>query len=192
MDQEETSDPAAAAPPPQAPVPDDRVTCRGTVGPLKENWQQWSSDHQASQKQNPFSQQVCGAPPPTGLPQRGQRGYGRPLEGSMTERRGRDAHTHVGREVEELCAAIRAIGRRGEEGADAGLGGTGAGDRGGAAGRGTGSVTVEFGRLFEHYVTISNKLVGVLLRARRQGLVHFDGEMLWQGQDDRVVITLRQ
>ncbi|XP_059909310.1 actin-binding Rho-activating protein-like [Gadus macrocephalus] len=172
MDQEETSDPAAAPPPPQAPVPDDRVTCRGTVGPLKENWQQWSSDHQASQKQNPFSQQVCGAPP-AGLPQRGQRGYGRPLEGSMTERRGRDAHTHVGREVEELCAAIRAIGRRGEEG-------------------GTGSVTVEFGRLFEHYVTISNKLVGVLLRARRQGLVHFDGEMLWQGQDDRVVITLRQ
>uniref|UniRef100_A0A8C5AP14 Costars domain-containing protein n=1 Tax=Gadus morhua TaxID=8049 RepID=A0A8C5AP14_GADMO len=67
-----------------------------------------------------------------------------------------------------------------------------AGDRGGAAARGTGSVTVEFGRLFEHYVTISNKLVGVLLRARRQGLVHFDGEMLWQGQDDRVVITLRQ
>uniref|UniRef100_A0A8C7F2P0 Si:dkey-29b11.3 n=1 Tax=Oncorhynchus kisutch TaxID=8019 RepID=A0A8C7F2P0_ONCKI len=53
-------------------------------------------------------------------------------------------------------------------------------------------VTVEFGKLFEHYVNISNKVVGILLRARKQGLVSFEGEMLWQGQDDRVLITLLQ
>uniref|UniRef100_A0A8C2WY85 Si:dkey-29b11.3 n=1 Tax=Cyclopterus lumpus TaxID=8103 RepID=A0A8C2WY85_CYCLU len=53
-------------------------------------------------------------------------------------------------------------------------------------------ITVEFGKLFEHYVTISNKLVGVLLRARKQGLVDFEGEMLWQGKDDHAVITLMQ
>ena len=106
----------------------------------------------------------------------------------MTERRGKDAHTHISREVEELCAAIRTIGRR--EGGD-GLRDGGVGDRG-CAEHGTETVTVEFGKLFEHYVTISNKLVGVLLRARKQGLVHFEGEMLWQGQDDRVLITLCQ
>uniref|UniRef100_A0A673CRI2 Costars domain-containing protein n=1 Tax=Sphaeramia orbicularis TaxID=375764 RepID=A0A673CRI2_9TELE len=51
-------------------------------------------------------------------------------------------------------------------------------------------ITVEFGKLFEHYVTISNKLVGILLRARKQGLVDFKGEMLWQGKDDHEMITL--
>uniref|UniRef100_A0A672MK88 Actin-binding Rho-activating protein-like n=1 Tax=Sinocyclocheilus grahami TaxID=75366 RepID=A0A672MK88_SINGR len=55
-----------------------------------------------------------------------------------------------------------------------------------------GRVSVRFGMLFERYVTISNKLVGVLLRARKQGLVHFEGEMLWQGRDDGVLITLLQ
>uniref|UniRef100_A0A4W6EHQ3 Costars domain-containing protein n=1 Tax=Lates calcarifer TaxID=8187 RepID=A0A4W6EHQ3_LATCA len=53
-------------------------------------------------------------------------------------------------------------------------------------------ITVEFGKLFEHYVTISNKLVGILLRARKQKLVDFKGEMLWQGKDDHVLITLLQ
>lgn len=82
------------------------------------------------------------------------------------ELRGRDAHTHISREVRELREAIKRIGEPGKV------------------------VTVEFGKLFEHYVTISNKLVGILLRARKQGLVEFDGEMLWQGRDDHVVITL--
>uniref|UniRef100_A0A4W4HQ62 Actin-binding Rho-activating protein n=1 Tax=Electrophorus electricus TaxID=8005 RepID=A0A4W4HQ62_ELEEL len=79
-----------------------------------------------------------------------------------------DAHSHVSREVLELCLVIRQIGKSQEDGRAA----------------------VEFGRLFEHYVTISNKVVGVLLRARRQGLVHFEGEMLWQGRDDHVLIML--
>uniref|UniRef100_A0AAY4E7V4 Costars domain-containing protein n=1 Tax=Denticeps clupeoides TaxID=299321 RepID=A0AAY4E7V4_9TELE len=57
---------------------------------------------------------------------------------------------------------------------------------------GDGRPAVDFGTLFERYVTISDKLVGVLLRARKQGLVHFEGEMLWQGRDDHVVITLLQ
>uniref|UniRef100_A0A8C7XA42 Si:dkey-29b11.3 n=1 Tax=Oryzias sinensis TaxID=183150 RepID=A0A8C7XA42_9TELE len=77
-------------------------------------------------------------------------------------------------EVQELCQVIRSIGELKER-------------------DGTGTViTVEFGKLFEHYVTISNKLVGILLRARKQRLVHFEGEMLWQGKDDHVVISLEQ
>uniref|UniRef100_A0A674ACC5 Si:dkey-29b11.3 n=2 Tax=Salmo trutta TaxID=8032 RepID=A0A674ACC5_SALTR len=106
--------------------------------------------------------------------QRDQDGYGRPLEGSLTEQRGQDAHVHISREVEELCQVIRDIGES-------------CGDGGGEKGP---VVTVEFGKLFEHYVNISNKVVGILLRARKQGLVSFEGEMLWQGQDERVLITL--
>ncbi|EMP39086.1 Actin-binding Rho-activating protein [Chelonia mydas] len=53
-----------------------------------------------------------------------------------------------------------------------------------------GNVRVTFRQLFETYVTISNKVVGILLRARKYGLVQFEGEMLWQGKDDNVIITL--
>lgn len=51
-----------------------------------------------------------------------------------------------------------------------------------------GSYSIQFGKLFEAYTKISNKLVGMLLRARKQGLVMFEGEMLYQRRDDHVVI----
>uniref|UniRef100_A0A670HY17 Actin-binding Rho-activating protein n=1 Tax=Podarcis muralis TaxID=64176 RepID=A0A670HY17_PODMU len=71
-------------------------------------------------------------------------------------------------EVEELCLVISSVGERGQDG----------------------QVRITFKQLFDRYVTISNKVVGVLLRARKHGLVDFEGEMLWQGKDDDVVITL--
>lgn len=145
---------------------DSAETCTVSVKGLTENWQKWSNDHCENQKHNPFSN---GRVMPPGI-QRGQEGYGKPLEGSKTEQRGKDAHSHISREVTELCQVIRDIGVNG----------------------GDGKPAVRFDALFEHYVTISNKLVGVLLRARKQGFVHFEGEMLWQGRDDGVVITLLQ
>ena len=50
--------------------------------------------------------------------------------------------------------------------------------------------SINFGRLFEIYTVISNKVVGILLRARKYGFVAFEGEMLFQRKDDHVVITL--
>ncbi|XP_007550748.1 actin-binding Rho-activating protein [Poecilia formosa] len=150
---------------------DDRATPNVSVKGLKENWQKWSSEHQESQKLNPFShdtrQTVVAL-------HRGQDDYGRPQQGSLTEKRGKEAHTHIGREVQKLCEVIRDIGQHD-------------GDRREDHRKG---ITVEFGKLFEHYVAISNTLVGILLRARKQGLVDFEGETLWQGKDDHVVITL--
>ncbi|KAM8846581.1 actin-binding Rho-activating protein [Synchiropus picturatus] len=147
------------------------VSAKNTVSVkgLKDNWQKWSTEHQQYQKNNPFSHDTRTSP---AVLQRGVEDYGRPQQGSLTERRGKDAHTHVSREVEELCQVIRNIGSQNKEYRD--------------------GVTVEFGRLFEHYVNISNKLVGILLRARKQKLVDFEGEMLWQGKDDHVAITLLQ
>lgn len=49
---------------------------------------------------------------------------------------------------------------------------------------------MKFRPLFNIYTRVSNKLVGVLLRARKYGLVEFDGEMLFQGRDDSVQIRL--
>ncbi|XP_031134215.1 actin-binding Rho-activating protein-like [Sander lucioperca] len=155
---------------------DDTAACFVSVKGLKENWQKWSDEHREHQKLNPFSHDTR---PCVVVPQRGQDHYGRPLQGSMTEQRGKDAHTHISREVEELCEVIRNIGEPRDKD----------GDGSGSKGR---DITVEFGKLFEHYVTISNKLVGILLRARKQRLVDFEGEMLWQGKDDHAVITLLQ
>lgn len=152
------------------------AACISSVKGLKENWQKWSNEHQEYQKNNPFSHDTK---PSVAVPKRGQDNYGRPLQGSMTEQRGKDAHTHVSREVQELCEVIRSIGEPGDKDED------GSGSSGKVA-------IVKFGKLFEHYVTISNKLVGILLRARKQRLVDFEGEMLWQGQSDHVIITLLQ
>ncbi len=56
----------------------------------------------------------------------------------------------------------------------------------------TGVCELTFGELFRIYVVVSNKLVGVLLRARKHGLVDFEGETLFQGRDDHKVVTLRK
>lgn len=137
------------------------------VDDLRRSWQSWAEDRIEYQRHNPFSNDSR----PVTKNVRAQRGdsiYGRPPEGSKTEQRGKDAHTHVGKEVEELCLIMRNIGEKGEDG----------------------NVRVTFQQLFETYVTISNKVVGILLRARKYGLVQFEGEMLWQGKDDKVIITL--
>ncbi|XP_026228398.1 actin-binding Rho-activating protein [Anabas testudineus] len=156
--------------PPPSQFSEDTAVCIVSVKGMKENWQKWSSTHREYQKHNPFSQDARVS---VEVPQRGQDEYGRPLKGSMTEQRGKDAHTHISREVQELCEVMVNIGELREK--DGGK-----------------VIAVEFGKLFEHYVTVSNKLVGILLRARKQKLVDFEGEMLWQGKDDHVVINLLQ
>ena len=94
--------------------------------------------------------------------------YGRPPPGSKTELRGRKAGMLISGEVVEVCYNILRIGYRCPDG----------------------TYIVNFGTLFEMYTKISNKLVGMLLRARRQGLVQFEGEMLFQGRDNHVIIKL--
>lgn len=96
------------------------------------------------------------------------RSYGRPKEGSRTEYRGKQAGVHISNEVVDLCEIIETLGRQQPDG----------------------SVGVTFGELFDMYTKISNKLVGMLLRARKQKLIDFEGEMLFQRRDEHVVIRL--
>lgn len=49
---------------------------------------------------------------------------------------------------------------------------------------------ITFGELFDIYVYISNKVVGLLLRARKYELLIFEGECLFQKFHDHVPITL--
>ncbi|KAM6170744.1 actin-binding Rho-activating protein [Erethizon dorsatum] len=138
------------------------------VGSLTGRWQQWADEHIQTQKLNPFSEEFDYELAMSTRLHRGDEGYGRPKEGTKTAERAQRAQRHIHREITEMCLVIRTMARH----------------------RRDGRVQVTFRELFDRYVHISDKVVGILLRARKHGLVHFEGEMLWQGRDDHVVITL--
>uniref|UniRef100_A0A8C6SP43 Actin-binding Rho-activating protein n=1 Tax=Neogobius melanostomus TaxID=47308 RepID=A0A8C6SP43_9GOBI len=140
-----------------------------SMGDIKSRWQQWSVQHVEGQKLNPFSEEFD---PDYAMAQRlkkGDSGYGRPKEGSKTAERGDRAHRHIHREMEEMVWIIKDMGSKDKEG----------------------RTVISFGRLFDRYVKISDKVVGILLRCRKHKMLDFEGEMLWKGQDDDVMIILR-
>ncbi|KAL4001768.1 Costars family protein [Acanthocheilonema viteae] len=93
--------------------------------------------------------------------------YGRPTHGSKTEARGIKAGDYVMREVLFLCEVINTH----------------------AEGEPPNRI-IRFGPLFYIYAHYSDKLVGMLIRARKYKLVDFEGEMLYQRQDDDKIIRL--
>uniref|UniRef100_A0A672I049 Actin-binding Rho-activating protein n=1 Tax=Salarias fasciatus TaxID=181472 RepID=A0A672I049_SALFA len=138
------------------------------VGNLKSRWQDWASEHTVNQRLNPFSEYFDYDYSMSLRLQKGQEGYGRPKEGTKTAERAKRAEQHIHREIDDMCYVIRTMADRDPDG----------------------RTRVTFGQLFDRYVRISDKVVGILMRARKHGKVAFEGEMLWQGQDDGVIITL--
>ncbi|XP_012725853.2 actin binding Rho activating protein b [Fundulus heteroclitus] len=138
------------------------------VGNLKSRWQNWAVEHTVSQKLNPFSEYFDYDYSMSLRLQKGEEGYGRPKEGTKTAERAKRAEQHIHREIDDMCYVIRTMADPDPDG----------------------KTRVTFGQLFDRYVRISDKVVGILMRARKHGKVAFEGEMLWQGQDDGVIITL--
>uniref|UniRef100_A0A183CN75 Costars domain-containing protein n=1 Tax=Globodera pallida TaxID=36090 RepID=A0A183CN75_GLOPA len=93
--------------------------------------------------------------------------YGRPLVGTKSQARGVKGGQHVMREVIFLCEMIEQNG----DGTPP-------------------DCYIKFGPLFYMYSRISETLVGMLIRARKYGLLDFEGEMLYQRQDDHKKIRL--
>ncbi|XP_055857400.1 uncharacterized protein LOC129920189 isoform X2 [Episyrphus balteatus] len=125
------------------------------------------SKHQESQHLNPFSQSgVGGLPKPTF--KKGE--YGKPLAGSLTEQRGQKANIHVLKEMLELCQIIDSEGYDVKDEPE--------------------MKVIPFGELFNIYTYISDKVVGILLRARKHKLVEFEGEVLFQHRDEDVPVFL--
>ncbi|PAA55479.1 hypothetical protein BOX15_Mlig004182g2, partial [Macrostomum lignano] len=136
-------------------------------------WNSRSHAAFAEQARNPFSSRFAAIESSSSAAgRRRDPGYGKPPEGSRTEARGFAAHDRISAEITELCELIKQIGRRVVL----------------SDGKQTWQTT--FGELFSVYERISNKVVGVLLRARKHGLVDFQGEMLFQGRDAAVAVTL--
>ncbi|NXP50347.1 ABRA protein, partial [Heliornis fulica] len=138
------------------------------VNNLKDRWQEWADQHILTQKLNPFSEDFDHELAMSTRLHKGDEGYGRPKEGTKTAERAKKAESHIHREIRDMCFIIKSMAKP----------------------RPDGKIQVTFGELFERYVRISDKVVGILMRARKHGLVDFEGEMLWQGRDDDVVITL--
>jgi len=122
-------------------------------------------------------------------------GYGTPIPGSKTEARGKLAHQRVSREIWELCCIIEEHGitrkkkipkkKKNVEAQNEHNH-----DETEVEEEFTTTSKIDFGTLFKIYTYISDKLLGMLLRARKYGLVDFEGECLFQRQDDDVIITL--
>ncbi|KFQ81656.1 Actin-binding Rho-activating protein [Phaethon lepturus] len=138
------------------------------VNSLKDRWQEWADQHIITQKLNPFSEEFDHNLAMSTRLHKGDEGYGRPKEGTKTAERAKRAEAHIHREIRDMCFIIESMAKP----------------------RPDGKIQVTFGELFERYVRISDKVVGILMRARKHGLVDFEGEMLWQGRDDNVIITL--
>ncbi|XP_030073895.1 actin-binding Rho-activating protein isoform X2 [Microcaecilia unicolor] len=135
---------------------------------IKGRWQTWVDQHLITQKLNPFSDEFDYDLAMATRLHKGDEGYGHPKEGTKTAERAKRAETHIYREMKDMCFIIKSMAEPGPEG----------------------RIQVTFGELFDTYVNISDKVVGILMRARKHRLVHFEGEMLWQGRDDHVIITL--
>lgn len=138
------------------------------VGNLKSRWQNWSSTNTVNQKLNPFSEDFDYEYSMSLRLRKGEEGYGRPKEGTKTAERARRAEQHIHGEIADMCYVIRTMNDPDPDG----------------------KTRVTFRELFDRYVRVSDKVVGILLRAKRHGKVAFEEEMLWQGQDDGVIITL--
>ncbi|NWV19400.1 ABRA protein, partial [Origma solitaria] len=138
------------------------------VHSLKDRWQEWADQHITMQKLNPFSEEFDHELAMATRLHKGDEGYGHPKEGTKTAERAKRAEAHIHREIRDMCFIIESMAKP----------------------RPDGKIQVTFGELFDRYVRISDKVVGILMRARKHGLVDFEGEMLWQGRDDNVVITL--
>ncbi|CAF3640215.1 unnamed protein product [Rotaria socialis] len=82
--------------------------------------------------------------------------------------RGQKVREKILEEMKQLCHAIQTNGTEGDDG----------------------TVTITFTDLFEIYTNISDKLVGVLFKARKQGYLTFKGEMLLRNRDENAPIQL--
>ncbi|CAN7996053.1 unnamed protein product [Ixodes pacificus] len=143
-----------------------RVFGRPALSSKVAMFQKKAEEHQKGQMDNPFSEWE-GASHREALSKDDPR-YGHPVEGSKTEKRGQQAGSLISSEIRVLCENLHEFGTAQDDG----------------------TVSITFGELFQLYQSISNKVVGILLRARKHGLVNFKGEMLFQRRDDDVVITL--
>jgi len=138
----------------------------------------WSSRveaHNTKQASNPFSGKYKG---PQKL-DKNDPNYGRPDQNSLTAQRARDGEAKLRQEVCDLCNVIFEMGEK-----------PSGSEEGGGEEDNQGKARIKFGKLFQIYNGINDKVVGLLIRARKKRMLTFEGEMLFQRRDDEKWISL--
>lgn len=170
---------APGAPPPH-PVDEDEdededeeegeswvTTASNAVGGIASRlmaWNQKIEEREAKQASNVFSAKHQQGPKIV----KSDSNYGKAQAGSKTEQRAREAADWVEKEVNKLVGEIEKIGYKNE----------------------SGLTEVTFGVLFKHYEDVSDSLVGIMMRAKKRKRIKYDGDMLFQGQDDAKKIVV--
>ena len=131
-----------------------------------------AKEAEAEDKLNPFSRNFDKSA--TQRLKKGDEGYGVAAAGSETARRAAKAQAWVEQEIAKL---VEVIGQNSEAATV-------------FPGNAAAPVCITFGRLFDVYADISDTLVGILMRARKRGFLTFEGDMLFQGAHDKVLITV--
>jgi len=131
-------------------------------------WDEKAKKAAAQQKRNVFSKDYDSSTHAKGKNKPGQKGYGKAPEGSKSAARAAKAKLWVKQQIGQLISVIKKIGSQSSQG----------------------RYEVTFGIIFVAYQDISDTLVGILRRARKYGCVEFEGDMLFQGQSDNVIISL--
>lgn len=123
------------------PPQDDDTSAEKTQGISSRvaAWQEKAEHPQKYQKSNPSSVSFHGPSYQNLGSHEEDANYGRPIQGSKTEFRGKAAGVHVSSEIVELCGVIQDMGTPLEDG----------------------SIAVRFGELFELYTRISNKVCDI-------------------------------
>lgn len=130
-------------------------------------------NHTQRQAINPFSNDKCVSSLPK--PKISKEDYGRPAKGSLSEQRSFRATIQVCKEMLQLCQVINQCGEPLFETHEK---------------KDDPRIVISFGNLFSIYAGISDKCVGMLIRARKHGLIDFEGECLFQRRDDHVPIIM--
>lgn len=139
-----------------------------SVGDKKSMWAKKVDSHKEQQALNPFSDSFDREKLRTQLVNKDDPNYGRPTSGSLSAVRAAMGEAKMRSDICDVCHVVFHQGQQTEDGRGA----------------------IQFGPLFSIYDRINDKLVGLLIRARKRELLTFDGEMLYQRRDDEKWIEL--
>jgi len=148
------------------PKPKPAKPKNSMVGEKMSMWINKQKQHEEKQALNPFSEHFDKSKVVT--MDKNDPNYGRPPEDSLTAARARAGEARLISEIVDVCDVIFHQGTK----------------------MGDGTAAITFGQLFQIYNSINDKVVGLLLRARKKGLLTFEGEMLFQRRDDDKWIEL--
>lgn len=140
----------------------------GTISAMAAKWDAAARATAEAEKTNFFSSKFDAAHHEATRLKKGDAGYGTAPEGSKSAARAEKATAWVNEQVVRLLTVVRDLSCKDSEG----------------------HLSVSFGELFVAYESISDSLVGMLLRAKKRKQIAYDGEMLLQKYHDDVRIRL--